>query len=122
MVRKTNEIVFNTAIITYPSDYDGMLPLTNIISHYETQLNIKNTKVVIAQEDPDKDIQRIHYHLYYDSEKRKSVTTKYFDIPLAEPVYVFIKKDTTREYRIKDTLDSELGIDNTVDMHAKLAN
>ena len=122
MVRKTNEIVFNTAIITYPSDYDGMLPLTNIISHYETQLNIKNTKVVIAQEDPDKDIQRIHYHLYYDSEKRKSVTTKYFDIPLAEPVYVFIKRDTTREYKLKDTLDSELGIDNTVDMHAKLAN
>ena len=64
MPKSEARLQFNTAIITYPSDYDGMLPLTNIISHYETQLNIKNTKVVIAQEDPDKDIQRIHYHLY----------------------------------------------------------
>ena len=80
----------------------------------------KTTKVVIAREDPDEQIQRIHYHVYYDNLKQKQVSTKYFDIPLPEPVYVFIKQDTTREYKLKSLLDSELGIDNDDEMHAKM--
>ena len=116
-----NQLVFNTAIITYPSDYDGLLPLALIVKQFEKLIgNNKTTKVVIAREDPDEQIQRIHYHTYFDSLKRKSITQKYFDIPLPEPVYVFIKQDTTREYKLKSLLDSELGIDTDDEMHAKM--
>ena len=120
MVKK-DYLQFNTAIITYPSDYDGLLPLALIVKQFEKLIgNNKTTKVVIAREDPDDQIQRIHYHTYFDSLKQKAVTTKYFDIPLPEPVYVFIHKDTTREYKLKSLLDSELGIDANDEMHAKM--
>ena len=118
MVRD-KKIYFNTAIITYPSDYDGLLPLGYIVENFD-KLGTKDIKIVVAREDPDEEIQRIHYHVYYDSKKPKNITPKYFDIPLREPVYVFIKDDTTREYRLKSELDSNLGIDNNEEMPAKL--
>lgn len=119
MVRTKDTLVFNTAIITYPSDYDGLLTLGTIVDNFE-RLGTKDIKIVVAREDPDEEIKRIHHHVYYDSKKRKQVKPKYFDIPLREPVYVFIKDDTTREYRLKSELDSNLGIDNTTEMPAKL--
>lgn len=119
MVKTKEYLRFNTAIITYPSDYDGLLTTDTIINNFK-KLGIKNTKIVIAREDPDEEITRIHYHVYYDIENIKQISTKYFDIPLCEPVYVFIKDNTTREYTLKSILDSELGIENAEDMHAKL--
>lgn len=113
------QLVFNTAIITYPSDYDGLLSLGIIVDNFEKIIN-KSTKVVVAREDPDDQIRRIHYHCYFDSVRRKSVSTKYFDIKLPEPVYVVVYEDTTRKYYLKQELDSKLGIDNDQEMHAKL--
>lgn len=119
MVSNKNYLRFNTAIITYPSDYDGLLPLGYIVENFDS-LGTKDIKIVVAREDPDKEIQRIHYHVYYDSKRIKEVSTKYFDIPLREPVYVFIYEDTQRSYELKTNLDSKLGIDKPEEMHAKL--
>lgn len=119
MVRTKDTLRFQTAIITYPSDYDGLLPLGYIVENFD-KLGTKDIKIVVAREDPDEEIQRIHYHVYYDSKNYKAVKPKHFDVPLREPVYVFISKDTTREYRIKSNLDSELGIDKPEEMNAKL--
>lgn len=118
MVRET-KLLFNTAIITYPSDYDGLLTIGTIVNYYEKLIN-KSTKVVVAREDPDKEIQRIHFHLYWDDVKRKNVTTSYYDIPLPEPVYVFIYKDKTRSYQLASDLNSKLGIDNNNEIVPKL--
>jgi len=118
-LKKENRIDFNTAIITYPSDYDGLLNISLIMQKFEeiTYYN-PGTKVVIAKETADEEIQRDHYHLYYDSEKRKQCTTKYFDIPLPEPVVVFINPDEkkTRTYQLLSELQSKLGSDNKNDM------
>lgn len=113
------KLLFNTAIITYPSDYDGLLDIGLIMQKFEeiTYYN-PGTKVVIAKETADDEIQRDHYHLYYDSEKRKGCTTKYFDIKLPEPVVVFINPDEkkTRTYQTLSDLQSKLGSDNQNDM------
>lgn len=117
--RKRNEVSFNTAIITYPSDYDGLLDIGLITQKFEeiTYYN-PGTKVVIAKETADEEIQRDHFHLYYDSEKRKNCTTAYFDIKLPEPVVVFINPDDkkTRTYQLLSDLQSKLGSDNKNDM------
>ena len=81
-------------------------------------------KVVIATEDPDEEIRRRHNHIYWDDIKQKNVTTSYFDIPLPEPVVVFIhpNDDKTREYKTLNELSSQLGWDNGEEMVAKLDN
>ena len=117
---KSNRLDFNTAIITYPSDYDGLLTIGLIMEKFEeiTYYN-PGTKVVIAKETADDEIQRDHYHLYYDSEKRKSIRgTSYFDIKLPEPIVVFINPDDkkTRTYQLLSELQSKLGGDNKDDM------
>lgn len=120
MVRARNEVSFNTAIITYPSNYDNLLSIQLIIDKL-SQLCSNTTKIVIAQEDPDEEIQRVHYHVYWDDEsKRKNVTTKYFDVPLPEPVVVFINPDKTRTYQLYSELTSKLGIDSENEMASKI--
>lgn len=120
MVRKPNLLDFNTAIITYPSDYNGLLNAQVILDFYKSKCLTDSTKLLIAQEDPDEEIQRTHFHLYWDDVKRKSVTTSYFDIPLEYPVIVFIHPDKTREYSVLSELESQLGWDNSEEMVAKL--
>ena len=120
VMSKTNpKLTFNTAIITYPSDYDGLLTLELIISKFKSIANV-STKIVIAREDPDEEIQRIHYHLYWDDDKRKTCTTEYFDIKLTKPVVVFIKENGNRDYKLYTEIASQLGIDNYQEMAPKL--
>lgn len=118
MVRD-NQLQFNTAIITYPSDYDGLLCIGLIVDKFQSICK-PTTKVLIAREDPDEEIQRIHYHCYYDDEEfRKNCTTKYFDIKLPEPVIAFYN-ERLESYRLLSDLASELGWDNSEEMVAKL--
>ena len=120
VMSKTNpKLTFNTAIITYPSDYDGLLTLELIISKFNSIANV-STKIVVAREDPDEEIQRIHYHLYWDDDKRKTCTTEYFDIKLTKPVVVFIKENGNRDYKLYTEIASQLGIDNYQEMAPKL--
>lgn len=119
MSRKSQYLQFNTAIITYPSDYDGLLSIGLIVDKFQSICK-PSTKVLIAREDPDEEIQRIHYHCYFDDNNRKQICTKYFDIKLPESVIVFIHNDTTREYKILSVMASELGWDNNEEMVAKL--
>ena len=115
-----NKLKFNTAIITYPSDYDGLLSIGLIVDKFQSICK-PTTKVLVAREDPDEEIQRIHFHCYYDDEKfRKQVTTKYFDIKLPEPVIVFVHQDTTREYEAMTVTAGRIGWDNGEEMVAKL--
>ena len=119
MPRK-NQLVFNTAIITYPSDYNGLLNAQVILDFFKSKCLTQSTKLVIAQEDPDEEIQRTHFHLYWDDKQRKQISTSYFDIPLEYPIIVFIHPDKTREYFILSELESQLGWDNGEEMVAKL--
>ena len=121
MSRKSKYLQFNTAIITYPSDYNGLLTAQVILDFYKSKCLTPSTKLVIAQEDPDEEIQRTHFHLYWDDKiQRKQISTSYFDIPLEYPVVVFIHSDKTREYAILSELESQLGWDNGEEMVAKL--
>ena len=86
MSRKSKYLQFNTAIITYPSDYNGLLTAQVILDFFKSKCLTQSTKLVIAQEDPDEEIQRTHFHLYWDDKKAKNIrTTSYFDIPLEYP-------------------------------------
>ena len=116
---RENRLDFATAIITYPSDYDSLLSIGLIVDKFQSIMT-PTTKVVAAREDPDEEIQRSHFHVYWDDDIRKQVTTKYFDIKLPEPVVDFIKEDTTREYRLLSDLASEIGWDDSTEMVAKL--
>ena len=117
MSRKSKYLQFNTCIITYPSNYDNLLTIELIEKKFKEIIINTTTKVVIAREDPDEEINRIHYHIYYDNEdKRLQCSTKYFDIPLPEPVVVFVKQDKTRTYQLLADLASKLGGDNEQDM------
>ena len=118
-IKKGERLYFNTCIVTYPSDYDSLLSIGLIVDKFQSIMT-PTTKVVAAREDPDEEIQRSHFHVYWDDEKPKSVTTKYFDIKLPEPVVDFIKEDTTREYRLLSDLASEIGWDDSTEMVAKL--
>lgn len=115
------KLKFNTAIITYPSDYNGSLTIQSIIEKFK-EIMIPTTKVVIAKEEADEEIQRDHYHLYWDDKKQKQVRTNYFDIDLPQPMIVFIHPDKgkTREYKYLSELESQLGWDNGEEMVAKL--
>lgn len=119
-IKKSNLLKFNTAIITYPSDYNGLLNAQVILDFFKSKCITNSTKLVIAQEDPDEEIQRTHFHLYWDDVKQKNITTSYFDIPLEYPMIVFIHPDKTREYSILSELESQLGWDNGEEMVAKL--
>ena len=110
---------FRTAIITYPSDYDGLLTI-ELINAKLNEVKSANTKIVIAREDPDDSIRRVHYHSYWDDKIDKFVTPSYFDIELPQRVIVFIKPDKTREYKLYDELASQLGFDNDVECHEKI--
>ena len=118
-IAKERKLQFNTAIITYPSDYDGLLTLQLIVEKFQSIINL-STKIVVAREDPDDEIQRVHYHLYWDDDKRKTITTNHFDIKLPEPVVVFIKQNGNRDYRLYSDISSQLGIDNFEEMRPKL--
>lgn len=114
---RKDQLCFNTAIITYPSDYDGWLTLGTIIDYYENVFFPKNTtiKIVGAKEHADEEIQRDHHHLYLDSPTQLQLNQKYFDIPLPEPVVVFIKPDTTRSYKFFSDIASQYGIESLHD-------
>jgi hypothetical protein len=116
MVRQ-NQLKFRTAIITYPSDYDGWLTLSIIMDNFENKFFPKNTtiKIVGAKEHADEEIQRDHHHLYLDSPTQLTLNQKYFDIPLPEPVVVFIKPDTTRTYKFFSDIASQYGIESLHD-------
>ena len=118
MPRQT-QLVFNTAIITYPSDTNGEITTSKIFDKFKSICS-PTTKLVIGREEPDEEIQRVHFHLYWDDKRRKQVTTKYFDIPLEHPTVVFIRNDKTREYKDISELESQLGWDNGEEMVAKL--
>lgn len=121
MGKYSQYLKFNTAIITYPSDFKGLLTTQKILDYYQTKgLLTPTTKLVIAQEDPDEEIQRTHYHLYWDDVKRKQCTTSHFDIPLEYPIVCFIHPDKTREYKDLLDMESQLGWDNGEEMVAKL--
>ena len=74
------------------------------------------------KEHADEEIQRDHFHLYLDSEKQLQITQKYFDIPLPEPCFVFIRPNGTRTYKFFNDLASAYGIENIHDptMPAKI--
>ena len=122
-----NKVAFHTAILTYPSDYDGLLSVGIITEYLENLFKDRKLpiKCVIAKEEADDKIQRNHFHCYIDSETQLQVRPKkYFDIRLPTTVVVFIhnNKQRTREYRILDDLASELGWDNNSEMLALLAS
>ena len=108
MGRQNTQLKFQTAIITYPSDYNGWLTLQILTDYYQNIFfkDCTTIKVVIAKETADEEIQRDHYHIYMDSPTRLYLNQKYLDIPLPEPCFVFINKDSTRSYEFFSTLAS----------------
>lgn len=118
-INKQSLLSFTTAIITYPSDTNGQITTSKIFDKFKSICS-PTTKLVIGREEPDEEIQRVHFHLYWDDKRQKNVTTKYFDIPLEHPTVVFIRKDKTREYKDISELESQLGWDNGEEMVAKL--
>lgn len=116
---KESKTYFTTAIVTYPSDYDGLLTI-ELINSKLNEVKSSNTKIVIAREDPDDSIRRVHYHCYWDDKIQKCVSPKYFEIELPQRVIVFIKPDKTREYKLYDELASQLGFDNDTECHEKI--
>ena len=120
---KEKHINFLTAIITWPSDYDGQLNTEYILDYLDDNHKINTAKCVIAREDPDEEIQRIHFHMYIDYKNNKHIrSTNYYDVPLRAPVVCFIRKDEehTRFYQLYSELESKLGIDNLQEMAPKL--
>lgn len=125
LANEESKLHVTTMVMTYASDYDGLLTLGMIsgkleeVAHKHRKLKFK---MVIAREDPDDQIQRIHYHIYFDVKKQLSFNPKtYFDIMLPEPVVVLIKEDKTRDYRLKEDLMSEIGADNYDEFEALVA-
>ena len=114
---RNERLKFRTAIITYPSDYNGWLTLQILTDYYQNIFFQNNTtiKVVIAKETADEEIQRDHYHIYLDSPTQLTLNQKYLDIPLPEPCFVFINKDSTRSYEFFSVLASRYGIESLHD-------
>lgn len=112
---------FLTSIITYPSDYDGLLTISMIMNKL-TSKSSDTTKIVVAREDPDDKIERVHYHCYWDDTFQKKVRESYFDIDLPEEVVVFIinNKEKNRFYKSYSSLAAQLGIDNYEESHAAI--
>ena len=118
----SERLQFNTALITYPSDFNKLLTAQRITEHYKNNgLLTATTKIVIAQEDPDEDIKRIHFHLYWDDVKKKCIRgTRYFDIPLEYPILAVYVGKYVEDYFVLNELESQLGWDNGAEMVAKL--
>lgn len=123
------KVNFHTAILTYPSDYDGLLSVGIITEFLESRFRKRKDKVkcVIAREDADDKIQRNHFHCYIDTEKQFAGIRprKYFDIKLPVSVVIFIhnNKEKTREYKILPELINEQGWDiNTKEWAPLLAS
>ena len=122
-IETDGQVKFNTAILTYPSDFNDFLSVGIITEHLEHLLGKKKIKVVIAREDADNKIQRNHFHCYIDSQRRLQISPrKYFDIKLPHKLVVFIRYDKSRFYRDFDELASELGWDTDHEMVAKLSS
>lgn len=118
----SKQLYFNTALITYPSDFNKLLTAQRIIEHYKSKgLLTATTKLVIGQEDPDEDIKRVHFHLYWDDIKAKNLRgTKYYDIPLEYPIIAVYTGKYVEDYFVLNELESQLGWDNGAEMVAKL--
>lgn len=117
----SERLIFNTALITYPSDFNKLLTAQRIVEHYKNKgLLTATTKLVIAQEDPDEDIKRVHFHLYWDDTKKKYIRgTRYYDIPLEYPILA-VYNERLEDYYVLNELESQLGWDNGAEMVAKL--
>ena len=117
----SERLSFNTALITYPSDFNKLLTAQRIVEHYKSKgLLTATTKLVIAQEDPDEDIKRVHFHLYWDDVKQKNIRgTRYYDIPLEYPILA-VYNERLEDYFVLNELESQLGWDNGAEMVAKL--
>lgn len=117
----SERLIFNTALITYPSDFNKLLTAQRIVEHYKSKgLLTATTKLVIAQEDPDEDIKRVHFHLYWDDTKKKYIRgTRYYDIPLEYPILA-VYNERLEDYFVLNELESQLGWDNGAEMVAKL--
>lgn len=123
-INKKNLLSFATAIITYPSDFNKLLTLDLIKSKFESVID-DSTKLVISKEDADEEIQRNHYHIYFDINRRsfKNVSQKYFDIPLPQPIVAFYNNEECEhllQYYFLSELESQLGWDNGEEMVKKL--
>lgn len=122
-IATSGQVKFNTAILTYPSDFDQQISVGIITEYLSEKFDGVKCKIVIAREDADEMIQRNHFHCYLDFKKQVSISpNKYFDIPLQHPVVVFIKADNTRIYKDKNELESELGWDNPNEMAELLSS
>ena len=121
-IMEEGQVQFNTAILTYPSDFNGFLSVGIICEFLYEKLGDK-VKMVVAREDADEKIQRNHFHCYIDSPKRLRIyPRKYFDIKLPNKLVVLIKQDKTREYEDYNELESKLGWDNYEEMVGKLSS
>lgn len=132
---RNTEVKFQTAIVTYPSDFCGQLTLGMIAEFFDGMYNhptlstrrkkrTPKVKIVFAREDADEQIQRDHFHGYLDSDEQLKVyPASTYDIPLPAPVVVFVHNDEkkTREYEFLHVLESQLGWDNNTEMVNLLA-
>ena len=121
---ETGKACFYTAILTYPSDYDGLLSVGTITEFLEEKFRkYKDIKIVIAREDADEKVQRNHFHIYLDNPKQLQLSPKkFFDINLPEVIIILKREDGTREYKLKCDLESQLGWDNGEEMFGRLAS
>ena len=123
IAEEEGQVCFNTAILTYPSTFNGFLSVGIITEFLEKKFGKKKVKVVIAREDADEKIQRTHFHVYIDGSRQLKVRPrKYFDIKLPNKLVVLVGYDTKRKYKDYSTLESELGWDNFEEMAAKLSS
>lgn len=118
------QVKFNTAMLTYPSDFQQQLTVGVIIGFLEEKLKRnKKCKIVVAREDADEKIQRNHFHIYLDFPRQFSCRPrKFFDIPLEHKVVCFIREDKTRTYEDYNELESKLGWDNDKEMAELLSS
>ena len=123
-IEEEGQVKFNTAILTYPSDFNNFLSVGIITEFLENKFkNKKGIKIVVAREDADNKIQRNHFHIYIDAKNRLQISPKkYFDIKLPHKLVVLVGFDKKRTYEDYDELESKLGWDNYVEMAAKLSS
>lgn len=95
-----DQVSFTYAILTYPSDYDGLLTTLTLHEFLLSKQRLKNVKFVIAQEDPDDGIQRKHFHIYFDGYVPGIKVNSFFNVDLPYKILILIKDDTTREYKL----------------------
>ena len=97
-------LCLNTAVITYACGKG--LSVGIVAGFIEKKLGKKGYKCVIAKEQADEKINQDHYHIYLDLKKPKTIRPTYFDIKFDEPLYVFIKEDTSRDYLWESELNA----------------